>query len=234
MNHLFSLHIGVFLGVYFNDIILYSDTIEDHINHVKTVVDIPQCEKLYLSSEKLNFLVDSMKILGHTVDNDGIAMDPNKVDSVQNWKIPTNQSTLQGFLGAVSFLALDCPGIHIPMGALHRLTGSTVPWHLDHTEQRAFDAVKQIVQDWSAHHRITLNYEADAQPINLITDALHTGASGVISQGADIPTAPIITFWSGKFNTPQKNYPIHEHEVLAIIEPLKLFKPLLHGIPKFH
>jgi len=55
----------------------------------------------------------------------------------------------------------------------------------------------------------------------------------VISQGHDLETARIIAFWSGKFNSAQQNYPVHEQELLAIVESLKRFRNLLHGA-QFH
>ncbi|KDQ09804.1 hypothetical protein BOTBODRAFT_641298, partial [Botryobasidium botryosum FD-172 SS1] len=55
-------------------------------------------------------------------------------------------------------------------------------------------------------------------PIWLVTDACLTGASGYICQGADFKSANVIAFWSGKFNPAQQNYPVHEQELLAIIE----------------
>ena len=89
MNHIFGSYIWVFLDVYLDDIVIYSDTLWDHIGHVKLVIDILQREELYLSSTKLRFLCAEMKILGCIVDDEGIRMDPDKVDSVANWKVPT-------------------------------------------------------------------------------------------------------------------------------------------------
>jgi hypothetical protein len=104
MNHLFSPYIGRFLDVYLNDIIIYSDTLEDHIQHVKIVIDFLAWEKLYLSEKKLQFLCPTMKVLGHVIDNDGIHMDPNKVNALLCWKTPTNWDLLCGFLGAAGYL----------------------------------------------------------------------------------------------------------------------------------
>jgi RNase H-like domain found in reverse transcriptase len=52
-------------------------------------------------------------------------------------------------------------------------------------------------------------------------DASLTGAGGVVSQNTDLTTAQVISFWSGKFNSAQQNYPVHEQELLAVIESLK-------------
>jgi len=72
MNYLFSEHIGVFMDVYLDDIIIYSDTLEEHVRHVRTVLGILKREKLYLSEKKLKFLCKEVKILGRIVTDDGI------------------------------------------------------------------------------------------------------------------------------------------------------------------
>ncbi|KAJ3473550.1 hypothetical protein NLI96_g12945 [Meripilus lineatus] len=229
MNHIFAPYIGVFMDVYLDDIIVYSDTIEDHMKHVRLVFDVLRREKLYLGADKMQFFAKKLKILGHIIDEGGIAMDPHKVDKIANWKVPTNKSLLSSFLGAVGFLAPDCKGIRIPMAVLTPLTGSTSVWKWTDTHQRAFEEVQSIVQEFSDHRRKPLDYSKGAPQINLVTDASMTGASGYISQGDDLRTTQVVTFWSGKFNSAQQNYPVHEQELLAIVESLKRFRPILHG-----
>lgn len=68
-----------------------------------------------------------------------------------------------------------------------------------------------------------------APKINLVTDASLTGGSGFISQGEELPKSKVVAFWSGKFNPAQQNYPVHELELLAIVESLKRFRGMLHG-----
>lgn len=97
MNHIFGPHIGVFMDVYLDDIAIYLDTLADHIKHIKCVVDILRQEQLYLSSTKLHFLCQEMKVLGRIVDDQGIRMDPDEVGSVLNWKVPTNKELFLGY-----------------------------------------------------------------------------------------------------------------------------------------
>ncbi len=108
MNHLFLPYIGVFMDVYLDDIIMYSNTIEEHAKHCEIIFDILQEQQLYLSEKKCQVLEKELHILGHIVDDDGIKMDPSKVDMVLNWKILTN---------------------------LHMMTGATVPWNWTETHQ---------------------------------------------------------------------------------------------------
>lgn len=123
------------MDVYLDDIAIYSETLE-----------------LHLSASKLKFLCSEIKILGRIVDDQGIRMDPDKVDNVLNWKVPTNRELLRGFLGSVGYLVDDIATICIPMGVLSSLTGtevsfcaSTTVFHL--TIQRVLHASGLLPMD---------------------------------------------------------------------------------------
>ena len=66
------------MDVYLDDIKIYSDTLEEHVEHVKKILAILKQEKLYLSETKLKFLFQEVKILGRIVTDDEIHMDPEK------------------------------------------------------------------------------------------------------------------------------------------------------------
>ena len=230
MNHIFSAYIGRFLDIYLDDIVIYSDTLEEHAKHVKLVLDVLRREELYPSSNKLHFIQPVLKLLGRVIDDQGIRMDPDKVDSVIKWKVPTNCDLLRGFIGSVGYLADDIPNIWIPMGILSSITGDTVPFRWGYTEQRAFDEVKNLVQTARDHRRVPLDYSRGAPPIWMITDGCATGVSGVISQGLEWQSANITAFYSAKLNPAQQNYPVHEIEMLAGIETMLRYADLLQGV----
>lgn len=229
MNHLFGPYIGVFLDVYLDDILIYSDTLREHVQHVRTVVDILQREKLYLNADKLKFLSPELKVLGRIVDNDGIRMDPDKVTSVLNWKVPTSKPLLQAFLGSVGYLADDIGLIRIPMGVLTELVSLDRVFKWDFTHQRAFDEIRRLVHAHRTHHRVPLDYSANAPPIWLVTDGSLSGIAGVVSQGADRRTAKVAAFFSAKLSRAQANYPIHEVEMIAGVEAMKRHRDHLLG-----
>ena len=185
MNHLFSAYIGRFMDIYLDDIVIYSDCLEDHVKHIKLVIDILKKEKLYLSRHKLRFIAPELKLLGRVVDDKGIQMDAEKVDSVLNWKVPTNRDLLREFIGSVRYLADDIPNIRIPMGILSSIMGDTVPFRWGYTEQRAFDEVKRLAHNVREHHQVPLDYSKSASPVWMITDGCSTGISGLVSQGQD-------------------------------------------------
>ena len=177
----------------------------------------------------MQFFAEELKILGHIIDDKGISMDPHKVDKVLNWKAPTNKDLLRSFIGAVGFLAPDCENIRIHMGTLSGMTSESRVWRWDDTAQQAFDKVKEIVNDHRDRRRKALDYSKGAPPIWVTTDGCLTGGGGHVSQGADPKTADVIGFWSGKWNSAQQNYPVHEQELLALVETLKRFRGILHG-----
>ena len=229
MNLLFSSYIGRWMDIYLDDIVIYSDTLEEHVEHVKTVLEILQRKKFYLSKGKLHLLCREMKILGRIVDDDGIHMDPEKVDRVLHWKVPTNRDLLRGFIRSAGYLADDIYKVRVPMGVLSAITGDTIPFCWTHTEQHAFEQIKDYVQACAGHRRVPLSYGKDAAPIWYMTNACINGIVGVIAQGRDWKTAQIAVFFSTKMTSTQQNYPVHEQEMLASVEGMLRYCDILQG-----
>ena len=93
--------------MYLDNIIVYSNMLEEHVEYVMTIINILKCKKLYLSKNKLRILCKEMKILGWIIDDNGIQMNLDKVDMVVNWKVSTNCNLLRGFIGLARYLADD-------------------------------------------------------------------------------------------------------------------------------
>ncbi|OJA13244.1 hypothetical protein AZE42_10318 [Rhizopogon vesiculosus] len=232
MNHMFSASIGVYMDVYLDDIIIYSNSTEEHVHHVRSIIDTLRNNKFYLSEHKLQFFMTELSILGHVIDDAGIRLDPHKVNKIISWKTPTSKELLMQFIGSVGYLAAGCEGVRVDMQHLSKVAAKFTRWEWTPTDQCAFDLVKACVQ---AHHDVRrraldlMSALNGSLPVNLSTDASFTGASGVLSQGIDVQSANIVAFWSGKFDSAQQNYPVHEQELLAIVESLKQFRHLLIG-----
>jgi len=231
MNHLFGEYIGMWMDVYLDDLVVYSDTLEDHVTHIQTVVDILKCEHLFLSEKKLKFLCPELKVLGRVITDEGIRMDLDKVDTVLNWKVPTNRDLCRGFIGAVGYLADDVYRVRIPLGVLSAVCGDSVPFRWTSTEQRAFEEVKSRVAACADHHRVPLVYGPTAAQVWMMTDACPTGVGGVVAQGPEWRTASIAAFYSAKLTAAQWNYPVHEQELLAGVETMLRHRDILQGCP---
>jgi len=230
MNHMFGEHIGVFMDVYLDDIIIYSDTLEEHVRHVTTVIRILKEEKLYLSEKKLRFLCKEVKILGCVVTDDGIRMDPEKVDRVVNWKVPMNRTLCRGFVGVVGYLADDIFKVRVPLGVLAEASAESKPFQWGYTEQCAFETVKRYVSACAPHCRVPLDYSPDRDPIWVMTDACGNGIGGVVAQGHDWKGARVAAFYSAKMSSAQHNYLVHEQELMAGVETMLRHRDILQGV----
>jgi hypothetical protein len=129
ITDMFSQYLGKWMDVYLDNIVIYTNSLEEHVRCVKIVIDTFAREQFYLAEHKLQFLPKELKLLGHIIMRDGIRMDPEKVDHVVAWKTPTNRDLLRGLIGSVGYLADNVEGICIPMDVLNRLTGDTVAFH---------------------------------------------------------------------------------------------------------
>lgn len=134
---------------------------------------------------------------------EGIRMDTEKVDTVLNWKVPTNRDLLRGFIGSVGYLANDISNIRIPLGVLSVITGDAIPFRWGYTEQQAFDEAKELTQNVRDRSRQPIVYGKRAEQVWLVTDGCSTGISGLVSQGKDWKTANIAAFYSAKLNAAQ-------------------------------
>jgi hypothetical protein len=157
-------------------------------------------------------------------------MDPKKVDSVLAWKTPTNRDLLRGFIGSVGYLADDIPNIRLPLGVLSAIMGDKVLFHWTPTEQHTFDDAKKLVHSAQAHSRRPITYGKDTDQVWMVTDGCLTGIAGVISQGINWKSAHVVAFYSAKLNNAQRNYPVHEIEMLAGVETMLRHKDILQGV----
>ncbi|MCO5566703.1 hypothetical protein L7F22_020381 [Adiantum nelumboides] len=99
MPDLFQEGLDNFVLVFFDDILVYSKTREEHEQHLRQVLKILRTSKLYAKRSKCLFFVEKVAYLGFIVSKDGISPDPAKVEAVVKWPIPQSVSEVRGFLG---------------------------------------------------------------------------------------------------------------------------------------
>ncbi len=110
MQEVLRKEIGEFAVVYLDDILIYSKTEEEHIQHVSTILERLQNNGLYAKLEKCEFHVKETLFLGVILSPDGLQMDPAKVEAVQSWEAPKTVKGLQRFIGFTNFYRKFIPG----------------------------------------------------------------------------------------------------------------------------
>ena len=88
MNDTFRLHLDDFVGIYIDDIVVFSQTIDEHVRHLRQVLQLLRKNKLFGKMSKCEFGKEKMEFLRHVVSHDGIKIDLKKIQAVREWKTP--------------------------------------------------------------------------------------------------------------------------------------------------
>lgn len=103
MHEVLRPFLGKFVVLFFDDILVYSCSEKEHLQHLRLVFAKLREKKLYTKIEKCEFLSRSLSFLGFIVSQKGISMDPSKVEAIRTWPVPTSVSEVRSFLGLASF-----------------------------------------------------------------------------------------------------------------------------------
>ena len=103
MNHIFRSHLRKFLLVFFDDILIYSRTWEEHLQHIEAVLHILEEQQFYAKLSKCEFGMTEMLYLGHIIGVDGVRVHEEKIRAIRDWPEPRNVMELQGFIGICTY-----------------------------------------------------------------------------------------------------------------------------------
>ena len=222
MNEIFREHLDVFVIVYLDDILIYSKTWNEHLEHIKIVLEILRKEKLFGKVSKCLFGVPQVEYLGHIIGQDGVSVDPHKVKAVQEWPRPQNRQQVQSFLGFVNYyrrFIKDCSLLAKP---LILLTGNT-KFEWTTIQDKSFEILKSKICSAPV-----LRCFDSCLPIFVTTDASQYALGAVLEQEEEKKRRPV-AFASRTLNEAEQNYAAHERELLAIIDTLKWWRSYLYG-----
>jgi len=99
MNRVLKPYLDKFMVVFINDILIYSKDKEEHINHLRTMLQTLREHQSYAKLKKCEFWVTEVTFLGHVVTKEGIKVDTQKINAVVEWPRPTNVTEVRSFLG---------------------------------------------------------------------------------------------------------------------------------------
>ena len=216
INLIFVDMLGKNLVIYLDDILIYSKTLEEHVIIVREVLKRLLDNQLVLKKRKCFFHVSEFGFLGHRISKNGISMDLEKVNVINNFGRPTSVKELRSFLGMSNYYRKFLPRYSEVSRPLTDLTKKRNEFLWNQSADESFKAIKRLIgNDLMLRHPI-LN-----KPFVIQTDASDFAVAGVLLQQDDEDNLAPLEFYSRKLNDSELNYSIHDKELLAIKESLQ-------------
>jgi hypothetical protein len=209
--------------VFFDDILIYSTSFEDHLNHLSTVLQLLQTDQWKVNLVKCAFAQTSIFYLGHVISADGVATDPSKILVIQQWPTPVNVKELRSFLGLAGFYRKFVHHFGLISRPLTELLKKNIlfVWTPDH--QQAFETLKHALISAPV-----LALPDFSQPFCIYTDACKTGVGAVLMQNGH-PLA----FLSKALGIKNQGLSTYEKEYLVIIIAVTQWRTYLQ-LAEFH
>jgi hypothetical protein len=175
--------IGRFCHVYLDDIVIWSQTLNEHKKNVSTILEAMRDNKLYCNPKKTKLFCTEIRFLGHRISSKGIEADEGKTDQIIQWPVPTSAKQVRGFLGLVHYLATFLPALAKHTAILDKLTKkecdkSFPQWTSKH--QKAFDSIKQLATSTECLTTIDPG-KMPKYKIFVTTDASDYGSGAILS-----------------------------------------------------
>jgi hypothetical protein len=216
MNRLFQPYLRKFVIIFFDDILVYSSSLKDHILHLDKVFTVLREHQLFLRKEKCCFATPRVEYLGHFITKEGVSTDPNKIQAVSSWPLPSSIKQLRGFLGLAGYyrrFVKDFGKIAKPLTDM--LKKDAFHWSTEATQ--AFNELKHALISAPVLALPDFN-----QPFTLETDASGKGIGAVLMQNKHP-----IAYISKALGPKQQAMSIYERELLAIVYAIQKWSTYL-------
>ena len=218
MNQVFRPYVDQFVVVFIDDILVYSKDREDHDTHLRVVMETLRKEQLYEKLSKCEFWLREVSFLGHIVSEEGIRVDPKKIEVIIEWKQPRNVIEVRSFLGLEGYYRRFVNGFSMTAAPRTRLLQKIVRFEWSEKCQASFEKLKAFLTEASVLTKSSYDKE-----YVIFSDALLNGLGCVLMQ-----EGKVVPYASRQLNPHEKNYPTHDLELAAIVFALKIWRHYLY------
>ena len=222
MNEILGEWLDEFVVVYIDDIMIYSKTFGEHMEHVEMILKKLKEVNLMLKLKKCKWCEQNIEFLGHVVGSNGLKPNPGKIEKIKDMKRPTKVKEVRAVLGLFSYYRRFVKGFSKIAKPLHELLKKEKGFEWGEKQQKAFEELKKKLIEYPI-----LSYPNYEKEFILITDASGEGLGAVLSQYNDEGKETVIAYASRGLKPAEKNYPITEQECLAIVWAIEYFHKYL-------
>ncbi|POM71042.1 LOW QUALITY PROTEIN: Hypothetical protein PHPALM_12442 [Phytophthora palmivora] len=214
-----------FAQTYFDDIFVHSraedgqTAMEVHRKHLRRVFEVMRANKLYANIDKCVFAAEEIKALGRFVSRVGVHADPGKVKAIAAWPTPRSQKDLRKWLGLANYLHKYSAGYAELARPLSDLLKKDADWVWERQHQDAFDSIKASLQQAPV-----LALPDENKSFSVVCDASDYAIGCALLQKDDEGHERVISFQSRQLKAAERNYPVHDKELLAMKYALVKFR----------
>jgi hypothetical protein len=217
-------YLDLFCSAYIDDILIFSNTLAEHKQHVWLVLKAMEEAGLQLDVDKCEFHKTEVTYLGYVVSTEGIRMDPSKIDTILNWEYPSNVKDVRAFVGFANFYRRFIDDFSALVAPIIALTKKEARFNFNSDCKRSFDQLKEAF----TQAPILRHFDPDL-PILVEADASDYVVAGVLSQTDTKGVTCLIAYFSKRMSPAEGNYEIYDKELLAIVRCFKQWRPELEG-----
>jgi hypothetical protein len=219
LNDVLREHLDNFVVIYLDDILIYSRNVRDHIQHVRLVLAKLHAAELQVNLKKCVFHATEVEFLGYVISRDGIRMDSSKVQAVLAWPTPVSVRNIQVFIGFANFYRRFIKNFSKLVGPITRFLKKDVPFVWDDAAQTAFVNFRKAFTT-----KPVLGHFNPDLPCILEPDASKAALGAVCSQPDAKGVLHPLGFYSRSLTPAERNYHVHDTELLAVIEGLEYWR----------
>lgn len=209
---------------YIDDILIYSRSFQEHTKHIKEVLEAIIKEGFRLKLKKCTFATDSVKYLGHIIQNNSARPMKDNLTSIQNFPTPKTQKNIRQFLGKINFYHEYIPNSATILDPLHKLLRKNEKFTWSEKCEKSFKEIKKILCS-----QPVLEIFDQELPIKIFTDASLEGIGAVLKQTQPDKKDRPVAYFSKKLNDVQRKKKAIYLECLAIKEAIKYWQHWLIG-----
>jgi len=210
--------------VFVDDVLVGTETEEGHDKIVEEILKRLEENDLYIKPEKCVWKVQKIGFLGVVIGPDGIEMEKKKVNRVLSWPEPKNVKDVRKFLGLVNYYRRFIKNFAQVARPMNVLTRKDIKWQWKEEQQKVFDELKRIFMTKPVLAALDLDKEFRVE-----ADASNYATRGVLSmKGSDKLWRPV-AFISKSLSDTERNYEIHDKEILVVVRCLEAWRYFLEG-----
>nr|KAJ0192365.1 hypothetical protein LSAT_V11C800454700 [Lactuca sativa] len=213
MNQVCKPYLDKFVIVFIDDILIYSKSKADHEQHLRLTLSLLRNEKLFAKFSKCEFWLREVQFLGHVVNEQGIKVDPAKIEAIEKWEPPRTPLEVRSFLGLAGYYRRFIQDFSRIAAPLTTLTRKNVKFEWKPEQDNAFNVLKEKLSSAPV-----LSLPEGNDGFVVYSDASKLGLGCVLMQNGKV-----IAYASRQLKVHERKYPTHDMELAAVVFALKIW-----------